>query len=100
MDEEERKPLEKISKDSKFCVDCGAQIHVRAEICPSCGIRQPSLTAPTEEVSNWWYALPLCIGIIGGILGWFGVKNRDSEKARNILIVGVISTIVAWIILL
>lgn len=99
MDEEERKPFEKISEDSKFCVDCGAQIHARAEICPSCGIRQLALTAPTEEVSNWWYALPLCIGIIGGVLGWFAVKNRDSEKARNMLIIGVFSTIVAWLIL-
>ena len=26
---------------SKFCVHCGAQIHVNAEICPKCGIRQP-----------------------------------------------------------
>ena len=99
MDEEERKPHEKISEDSKFCVDCGAQIHARAEICPSCGIRQPALIAPAEEVSNWWYALPLCIGIIGGILGWLGVRNRDSEKARNMLIIGVFSNIVTWILL-
>jgi len=99
MDEEERKSLEKISESWKFCVDCGAQIHVRAEICPSCGIRQPALLALTEEVSNWWYALPLFFGFIGGILGWFGIKNRDSDKARKILIVGVVSSII-WIILL
>lgn len=35
------------NEDSKFCVDCGAKIPARAEICRSCGIRQPSLTAPT-----------------------------------------------------
>jgi len=100
MDEEERKPLEKISEDSKFCVDCGAQIHARAEICPSCGIRQQAPTALTEEVSNWWYALPFCFGFIGGILGWFGVKNRDSDKARKILIVGAVSSILYLILLL
>ena len=31
---------EKVSDDKKFCVDCGAEIHIRAEICPKCGIRQ------------------------------------------------------------
>jgi len=26
--------------DNKFCRDCGAAIHAKAEICPSCGLRQ------------------------------------------------------------
>jgi len=26
--------------DTKFCRDCGAAIHPKAEICPACGIRQ------------------------------------------------------------
>lgn len=24
----------------KFCTECGKQIHVKAEICPHCGVRQ------------------------------------------------------------
>jgi len=27
----------------KYCVNCGASIDARAEICPACGVRQPSL---------------------------------------------------------
>jgi len=27
----------------KFCHVCGAQIHLQAEICPKCGVRQASL---------------------------------------------------------
>ena len=26
---------------TKFCHECGSRIHVRAEICPKCGMRQP-----------------------------------------------------------
>ena len=78
------------NEDSKFCVDCGAKIHARAEICPSCGNRQPSLTAPTggseryvpladerrrtqtrkKGTSKWIWAVLIIIGlaIIGGLL--------------------------------
>ena len=31
--------------DEKFCMECGAIIRARAEICPHCGVRQ--LTAPS-----------------------------------------------------
>lgn len=35
--------------DEKFCVECGAVIRARAEICPQCGVRQapPPITATT-----------------------------------------------------
>ncbi len=91
---------EKISEDRKFCVDCGAEIHMRAEICRSCGIRQPSAIPEIEEVSNWWYLVPLIFGLVGGVLGWFGVKNRNPQKARYLLITGVITTVIVWLVLL
>lgn len=28
------------SPDQKYCKDCGQLIHIRAEICPKCGVRQ------------------------------------------------------------
>jgi len=27
--------------ETKFCQICGSQIHIKAEICPKCGVRQP-----------------------------------------------------------
>lgn len=27
-------------ENTKFCRDCGASIHIKAEICPACGVRQ------------------------------------------------------------
>lgn len=29
-----------MDNDNKYCRDCGAAIHAKAEICPSCGLRQ------------------------------------------------------------
>ena len=34
------------SRSTKFCTNCGAEIDNRAEICPQCGVRQPSLRRP------------------------------------------------------
>ena len=30
-------------KNTKFCVNCEAEIDAKAEICPKCGVRQPSI---------------------------------------------------------
>ena len=41
--------------------------------------------------SKAWYLLPIFLGIIGGIIGFF-VLRRDSPKmARNCLIIGIIT---------
>lgn len=32
-----------MSKETKFCVNCGAQIDIKEEICPGCGVKQPLL---------------------------------------------------------
>lgn len=40
--------------------------------------------------SNWWYLAPILFGIVGGILGYFGIRRDDPKKAKNILIIGVL----------
>lgn len=37
--------------DEKFCKDCGSKIHINAEICPKCGVRQQSV-APVASASG------------------------------------------------
>ncbi len=94
---------DRVSSDKKYCKDCGAEIHVKAEICPSCGIRQMELVIPpkpTEDASGWWYLLPICLGIIGGFLGWLGLRGRDPKKATNCIIVGVVVTVINYLIIL
>lgn len=39
--------------------------------------------------SKAWYILPIFIGIIGGIIAYFAVKNDDPKLGKNCLIVGI-----------
>ena len=47
-----------------------------------------------SQRSKAWYLLPIFLGIIGGIIGFF-VLRRDSPKmARNCLIIGIIMLVI------
>lgn len=66
----------------KFCHNCGAEIDARAEICPSCGLRQPEMKQPEtgRKYSNLGILFsvislivaPIIFGPIGVILGVIG----------------------------
>lgn len=51
-----------------------------------------------QKPSNLWYVLPLFLGIIGGLLGYFILKDRDKSMAKNILIFGTIWTVIILIV--
>lgn len=58
----------------KYCHECGEIINIKAEICPKCGVRQPSGSIKTEEQkkneNEWLIVLLLC-----WFLGVFGVHR-------------------------
>lgn len=58
----------------KYCVECGAIINAKAEICPACGVRQPMYYTQQSNNQNkderWLACLLLCI-----FLGPFGVHR-------------------------
>ena len=64
-----------MEKTKKFCTNCGAEIDIRAELCPSCGVRQT--LAPTQQVESkkgfpkWAIAVVIIIalGVIGNMMG-------------------------------
>jgi hypothetical protein len=41
-----------------------------------------------------WYLLPILSGIIGGLIGYFTIRNSNKKMAKNILIIGTIITII------
>ncbi|MFY3741041.1 MAG: hypothetical protein HMLIMOIP_001488 [Candidatus Nitrosomirales archaeon] len=45
-----------------------------------------------------WYLLPVLLGIIGGIIGYFAVRHDDPTLAKRLLYVG-IGMLVAGIII-
>lgn len=38
--------------------------------------------------SNWWYALPVLLSIVGGLIAYFALRADDASKAKNCLYVG------------
>ena len=45
---------------------------------------------PVKYRSKWWYLLPIFIGIVGGLVTWFALKNDDRKLAKNCLILGIV----------
>jgi hypothetical protein len=58
---------------------------------------KPSIT-PQASPSNVWYLLPVFFGLLGGIIGYVGVKNEKEEMANNILNLGIIMTVIEAIL--
>ena len=40
--------------------------------------------------SNWWFLLPILMGLIGGIIAYFVLRGDDPNKAKNCLYLGLI----------
>ena len=45
---------------------------------------------PERQRSNWWYLLPIFLGIIGGIIAYFVLRKDDHQKAKKCLYLGLI----------
>ena len=43
--------------------------------------------------SPFWYLLPAFLGIIGGVIAYVIIKNDDPQKAKRVLVIGLIVTI-------
>jgi predicted secreted protein len=40
-------------RSGKFCTECGKEIHVKAEICPHCGVRQAFQGGGLNTIPNY-----------------------------------------------
>jgi len=47
-----------------------------------------------ERPTRAWYFVPFFLGILGGIIGYFAVKEDDKRMANNLLILGILMTII------
>ena len=45
---------------------------------------------PEKQRSNWWYLLPIFLGIIGGIIAYFAIRKDDRPKAKKCLYLSLI----------
>ena len=53
---------------------------------------------PEKERSNWWYLVPIFLGLIGGIVAYFALRNDDRGKAKNCLFLGIILGVIGIIV--
>src|SRR5438132_14075837 len=90
-----------------FCQSCGRAMAETASVCPNCGApvkgMAMSSVAPSnaaQHVSGAWYLAPLFFGIIGGIIAWAVNKDKDPKRARNLLIFGLVWTLLPVVIAL
>jgi hypothetical protein len=54
------------------------------------GTARGLVTKPLARISNWWWVLPVMLGVCGGILSWLKLKNNNWLQARNMLIVSIV----------
>ena len=43
----------------------------------------------SERRSNWWFLLPILLGVIGGLIAFFILRGDDPGKAKNCLYLGI-----------
>jgi TM2 domain-containing membrane protein YozV len=80
---------------TKFCTSCGNQIHVMAEICPACGVRQ--MAPPPQQVFvPAMVAAPrkdkTVAAILAILLGGFGIHKFYLGKVGQ----GIIYLLLFW----
>ena len=85
-------------KEFLICPNCGARNPVDHHHCKMCG-RAIGLGARKGAVAEGkpsaaWYCLPILLGFIGGIIGYFVVKDKDPNMAKNLLLIGIFITII------
>ena len=97
MSEQQQEASQYVSpQPRKFCVACGNHIHVKAEICPRCGVRQPATGgmagAFCSEGKN-----KIVAALLAFFLGMFGVHRFYLGDTKNgtIMLVG---SLVSWLL--
>jgi TM2 domain-containing membrane protein YozV len=84
---------ETYERRTKFCVNCGAKIDVRAEICPKCGVRvaPPPIPPRKEYVEKKSPGIAAVLSFL--FVGLGQIYNGQISKGFLFIILGVISVL-------
>lgn len=53
---------------------------------------------PEKRRSNFWFLLPIFLGLIGGIIAYFVLRQDDPRKAKNCLYLGIVLAIIGLLL--
>jgi hypothetical protein len=81
--------------DNAFCETCGAPLRPNPPVVAA----PVNNSRPTpQKTSVAWWLLPLFFSWVGGIIAWAIVRENDKTKARNLLIFGIIMSVI-WLLI-
>ena len=107
--------MHKIWESNIFCNNCGSKILEKTQFCMECGnsldnLSQTNISTTPQSYPQYsrqggkpsatWYLLPIFFSIIGGIIAWACIRDRDPRMAKNNLILGIILTVLPIIVTL
>jgi hypothetical protein len=61
---------------------------------PAAGPSPAGEERSVRRVSGWWWVLPIVFALLGGVIAYFGVRDRDARKARAMLLTGIALSVV------
>ena len=53
---------------------------------------------PEKPRSNLWFLLPIFLGLIGGIIAYFVLRQDNPKKAKNCLYLGIVLAIIGMML--
>ncbi|MGH1567428.1 MAG: hypothetical protein ACRBB5_08455 [Nitrosopumilus sp.] len=56
------------------------------------------MSYPEKPKSNAWFLLPIFLGLIGGIIAFFVLRQDDPPKAKNCLYLGIVMMIIGIVL--
>lgn len=77
---------------NRFCESCGAPLSGLDSTAPTSG-KTASDGPSFVRTSGAWWLLPIFLTWVGGLIGWLAVRERDRKKARRLLLLGIVTTV-------
>lgn len=53
---------------------------------------------PEKRRSSFWFLLPIFLGLIGGVIAYFVLRQDDPKKAKNCLYLGIVLAIIGMLL--
>jgi len=74
-------------------------------ICPECmkdlekGRGLEEIKDQKQEPTQWIWTIPIFLGLLGGILAYIALKDHDQNRANDMIIYGILSSIASIVLL-